>query len=209
MPAFLYSRQGISSPANAEGIPEHFLCAYKRGWLPGIRQKGAAGLSADTPARQACGAAMFSTILHGCRAAPPFGLSPKRGQKRFFPSIRRPRRMNRPLPTVSDRLPPKAACCKPVHARSPAVSGRLFWRPSPSGGALPASASPPAAHPTPPNRLSKSPFLLMQPAYANQLFSADTSGGRIPASAACFGGRCHTAETPSGAGRPLCTHGVL
>ena len=52
MPAFLYSRQGISSPANAEGIPEHFLCAYKRGWLPGIRQKGAAGLSADIPARQ-------------------------------------------------------------------------------------------------------------------------------------------------------------
>ena len=52
MPAFLYSRQGISSPANAEGIPEYFLCAYKSMWLPGIRQKGAAGLSADTPARQ-------------------------------------------------------------------------------------------------------------------------------------------------------------
>ena len=82
---------------------------------------------------QVCGAAMFSTILHGCRAAPPFGLSPKRGQKRFFPSIRRPRRMSRPLPTGSDRLPPKAACCKPVHARSPAVSGRLFCRPPPVG----------------------------------------------------------------------------
>ena len=52
MPAFLYSRQGISSPANAEGIPEYFLCAYKSMWLPGIRQKGAAGLSADIPARQ-------------------------------------------------------------------------------------------------------------------------------------------------------------
>ena len=82
---------------------------------------------------QVCGAAMFSTILHGCRAAPPFGLSPKRGQKRFFPSIRRPRRMSRPLPTGSDRLPPKAACCKPVHARSPAVSGRLFCRLPPVG----------------------------------------------------------------------------
>ena len=133
MPAFLYSRQGISSPANAEGIPEYFLCAYKSMWLPGIRQKGAAGLSADTPARQVCGATMFSTILHGCRAAPPFGLSPKRGQKRFFPSIRRPRRMSRPLLTGSDRLPPKAACCKPVHARSPAVSGHLFWRLPPVG----------------------------------------------------------------------------
>ena len=133
MPAFLYSRQGISSPANAEGIPEHFFHARKSRWLPGIRQKGAADLSADIPARQACGAAMFSTILHGCRAAPPFGLSPKRGQKRFFPSIRRPRRMNRPLPTGSDRLPPKAACCKPVHARSPAASGRLFCRLPPVG----------------------------------------------------------------------------
>ena len=159
MPAFLYSRQGISFPANAEGIPEHFFHARKSRWLPGIRQKGAADLSADIPARQACGAAMFSTILHGCRAAPPFGLSPKRGQKRFC---------------------------------SPAANGMR-----------------PAAHPTPPNRLSKSPFLLMRPAYANQLFSADISVGTLPASAACFGGRCHTAETPSGAGRPLCTHGVL
>ena len=51
----------------------------------------------------------------------------------LVPSIRRPRRMNRPLPTGSDRLPPKAACCKPVHAHSPAVSGRLFWRPPPVG----------------------------------------------------------------------------
>ena len=34
---------------------------------------------------QVCGAAMFSTILHECRAAPPFGLSPKRGQKRPCP----------------------------------------------------------------------------------------------------------------------------
>ena len=51
----------------------------------------------------------------------------------LVPSIRRPRRMSRPLPTGSDRLPPKAACCKPVHARSPAVSGRLFWRPPPVG----------------------------------------------------------------------------
>ena len=85
MPAFLYSRQGISFPANAEGIPEHFFHARKSRWLPGIRQKGAADLSADIPARQACGAAMFSTILHECRAAPPFGLSPKRGQKRPCP----------------------------------------------------------------------------------------------------------------------------
>ena len=101
---------------------------------------------------QACGAAMFSTILHGCRAAPPFGLSPKRGQKRFFPSIRRPRRMSRPLLTGSDRLPPKAACCKPVHARSPAVFGRLFWRPPPvdrqcSGVGRPICGAPDAAEP--------------------------------------------------------------
>ena len=53
---------------------------------------------------QACGAITFRTITHGCRAAVPFGLSPKRHQKRFFPSIRRPRRMNHPLPTGCDRL---------------------------------------------------------------------------------------------------------
>ena len=41
----------------------------------------------------------------------------------------------------------------------------------------------PAAPPTPPNRLSESPFLLMRPAYANQLFSADISVGTLPASA--------------------------
>ena len=32
-----------------------------------------------------CGAITFRTITHGCRAAVPFGLSPKRHQKRFFP----------------------------------------------------------------------------------------------------------------------------
>ena len=113
--------------------------------------------------------------------------------------------MNRPLPTGSDRLPPKAACCKPVHARSPAVSGRLFWRPPPSGMRpaapptppnrlskspfllmQPASAGPPAAPPTPPNRLSKSPFLLMQPACANQLSPLTPAADAPPTSARLF-----------------------
>ena len=107
MPAFLYSRQGISSPANAEGIPEHFLCAYKSMWPAGYPAKDSCRLIGRHTLAQVCGAAMFSTILHGCRAAPPFGLSPKRGQKRFC---------------------------------SPAASGMR-----------------PAAHPTPPNRLSEAP----------------------------------------------------
>ena len=170
MPAFLYSRQGISSPANAEGIPEHFFHARKSRWLPGIRQKGAADLSADIPARQVCGTA----------PPPPSGTVWPRGQNQH-PLTRVPAAMYFGQGAKVHKAP-----------SSPAASGMR-----------------PAAPPTPPNRLSESPFLLMRPACANQLFSADISDGALPASAACFGGRCHTAETPSGAGRPLCTHGVL
>ena len=59
------------------------LCANKRRWLPGIRQKGAVDSSADIPDMRVCGAITFLTITHGCRAAVPFGQSPKRHQKRF------------------------------------------------------------------------------------------------------------------------------
>ena len=91
------------------------LCAYKRGWLPGIRQKGAADSSADKLLRK-----VAAHETHGCclsngtvaalsregmfrasrktpeestkcfllRAAVPFGQSPKRHQKRFFISRR-------------------------------------------------------------------------------------------------------------------------
>ncbi len=124
MPAFLYSRQGISSPANAEGIPEYFLCAYKSMWLPGIRQKGAAGLSADTPARQVCGAAKpFPSLrrvwpqtgwcipLHeGVRPLPFFGV--KKAAKHAVPrrqtgcALQRPRRRRT---GGAKLLPPHAA----------------------------------------------------------------------------------------------------
>ena len=60
------------------------LCANKRRWLPGIRQKGAVDSSADIPDMRVCGAITFLTITHGCRAAVPFGQSPKRHQKRFL-----------------------------------------------------------------------------------------------------------------------------
>ena len=47
MPAFLYSRQGISSPANAEGIPEHFFHARKSRWPAG--DKSPAGRNPRRP----------------------------------------------------------------------------------------------------------------------------------------------------------------
>ena len=84
MPAFLYSRQGISSPANAEGIPEHFLCAYKRGWLPGIRQEDAADSSAAKPFPSM----RRSHVQHNTARVPrrtPFWPKPQKGAKALFP----------------------------------------------------------------------------------------------------------------------------
>ena len=84
MPAFLYSRQGISSPANAEGIPEHFLCAYKRGWLPGIRQEDAADSSVAKPFPSM----RRSHVQHNTARVPrrtPFWPKPQKGAKTLFP----------------------------------------------------------------------------------------------------------------------------
>ena len=100
------------------------LFAYKSMWLPGIRQKGAAGLSADTPARQACGAAKpFPSLrrvwpqtgwcipLHeGVRPLPFFGV--KKAAKHAVPrrqtgcALRRPRRRRT---GGAKLLPPHAA----------------------------------------------------------------------------------------------------
>ena len=89
MPAFLYSRQGISSPANAEGIPEHFLCAYKRGWLPGIRQEDAADSSVAKPFPSM----RRSHVQHNTARVPrrtPFWPKPQKGAKTLlFPGAKR------------------------------------------------------------------------------------------------------------------------
>ena len=88
------------APRSRSGLSTNRLLPAQDG---GIRQKGAAG------GRQTYFCARlrrnnFPHKTHGCRAAVPFGQSPKRHQKRFFPSIRRPRRMNHPLLTGCDRL---------------------------------------------------------------------------------------------------------
>ena len=61
------------------------LFAYKSMWLPGIRQKRCCRLIGRHTCVRVCGAITFRTITHGCRAAVPFGQSPKRHQKRFLP----------------------------------------------------------------------------------------------------------------------------
>ena len=85
MPAFLYSRQGISSPANAEGIPEHFLCAYKRGWPAGYPAKDSCRLIGRHP----CTASMRrSHVQHDTARVPrrtPFWPKPQKGAKTLFP----------------------------------------------------------------------------------------------------------------------------
>ena len=96
--------------------------------------------------------------------------------------------MSHPLITGSDRLPPKAACCKPVHARSPPVSGHLFWRLPPvdrqcSGVGQPTCGAPDAAE-----SVKRKPFSPHAAGVRKPSFPADTSGGALPALATCFGG---------------------
>ena len=71
-------------------------CCLSNGTVAALSREGMFCASRKTPEE--------STKCFLLRAAVPFGLSPKRHQKRFFPSIRRPRRMNHPLPTGCDRL---------------------------------------------------------------------------------------------------------
>ena len=71
-------------------------CCLSNGTVAALSREGMFCASRKTPEE--------STKCFLLRAAVPFGLSPKRHQKRFFPSVRRPRRMNYPLLTGCDRL---------------------------------------------------------------------------------------------------------
>ena len=85
-----FGRQGISSSVNAAGIPVGCRVSGKKVWS-----------MAWQPNRpQTCGAVWpqnrFVHPMHGCARPPPFGQSPKRGQKCFLCYLRRPRRINPP-----------------------------------------------------------------------------------------------------------------
>ena len=118
----------------------------------------------------------------------PFWPKPQKGAKALFP-VHPAASMNEPpAPTGSDRLPPKAACCKPVHARSPAASGRLFCRLPPVGRQYSGVGRPTCGAPDAAESVERNPFLLMRPACAIRLSPLTSAADAPPASATCFGG---------------------
>ena len=84
----LEPRRISRDPSGGKSVFCLLFHARKSRWLPGIRQKGAADLSADIPARQACGAsgrtAKTSTRSRGCPRPCTLARAPKY-TKRPFP----------------------------------------------------------------------------------------------------------------------------
>ena len=89
---------------------EHKSASPRAGW--GHPAKGRCRLIGGHTCVRVCGAITFRTKTHGCRAAVPFGLSPKRHQKRFLiplhPSGRRC--YGRGCFAHRAKLPQKAPC---------------------------------------------------------------------------------------------------
>ena len=89
-----FGRQGISSSVNAAGIPVGCLGSGKR-MLPAYRQT------------YLCARMRRNNFPHENTRVPrrsAFWPKPQKAPKTLFPSVRRPRRMNHPLPTGCDRL---------------------------------------------------------------------------------------------------------
>ena len=151
MPAFLYSRQGISSPANAEGIPEHFFHARKSRWPAG--DKSPAGRN---PRRPNAG------LRFGKRSASETGFFLARyraenrcrliGRHTCTASLRR----SQTFPKSAARL----AANRMVHPPARRCAATAFFRRekgSKTRRSPAANGMRPAAPPTPPNRWSKTP----------------------------------------------------
>ena len=168
MPAFLYSRQGISSPR----MPKAFRstsCAPTKGLAAWHQAKGRCRLIG----RHTCTANLAARpkpapYSRGCPRPCTLARAPK-VQKRPVPRRQTGCALRHPDAAESVErnpfLPMRPACANRLSPLTPAAVHSRRWPPVLAATA----AGCPCGAPPPPNRLSKSPFLLMQPACASRL----------------------------------------
>ena len=102
------------------------LCANKRRWLPGIRQKGAAA----NRQTNFCTSMRRNNLPHNNTRVPrrsAFWPKPQKAPKTLFPLHPAASTNESPAPHRVRQAAPSALSCRPVHAHSPALSGRLLW----------------------------------------------------------------------------------
>ena len=115
-----FGRQGISSPVNAAGIPVGCQVFGKKA-LPVAGRHTCIHLQCIWPRGQ--NQHPFTQVPR--RSA--FWPKPQKAPKTLFPLHPAASTNESPAPHRVRQAAPSALSCRPVHARSPALSGRLLW----------------------------------------------------------------------------------